>query len=147
MTVLSDISVFQFVTNGHQNAPSLCIISYTILQNRSLPFTFIFSTSSPQLTTLASCKGRHIRSTGRPSMCDTTSCPDSACPNTTCTLQQDVKTRFYTLTALCFFTQTCTTNWKYRCNVLPNFIAKHQSTILMWFWPRIVVNMWKLNAN
>lgn len=104
MTVLSDISVFHFVTNCHQNEPSLYIISYTILKNSSLPFTFILSTSSPQLTTLASCKGRHIRSTGRPSMCDTTSCPDSTCPNTTCTLQQDVKTRFNTLTALCFFT-------------------------------------------
>jgi hypothetical protein len=89
MTVSFDISIF-FI-NCHHDGPPLYMNSYTILKNSWLPFIFILSTSSPQLTTLASCKGRHIRSTGRPSTCDTTSCPDSTCPNTTCTLQQDVK--------------------------------------------------------
>lgn len=53
----------------------------------STPLFLIFSTSSPQFTTFASCNGRDMRSTGSPSICEIISWPDTTSPKTTWTLK------------------------------------------------------------
>lgn len=84
MNNISDLNIYLIFFN---KANSLQLISRNDKVNSHLDLDL--STSWPQLTTLASCRGRDIRSTGSCSTWEMTAWPEMRWPNTTCTLKYD----------------------------------------------------------